>query len=267
MTNLNVCVYNKAMINSKVTIDNLRDMGGLSVAEGRVIKCGKIYRTSAPTAKKALDKHFLDGLNLDVMIDFRATVEKDGEPSYVPTGVEYVHAPVLTETRGNAIALTKSARLKLLKATPEELITLTDALAKSYFEMPFSQAYKALFDRMDEGKTIMFNCTAGKDRTGIAALLIELAFGRSVEQAKVEYMLSNQFREKTNKKAAKLLRFLRARDCVFDACMYALTNHEENFENAISTINEKFGTISAFLEKCHGITPSRVENWKKFYLD
>ena len=42
---------------------------------------------------------------------------------------------------------------------------------------------------------ILFHCSAGKDRTGIAAILILLALGVDEETAMYDYMLTNEYRK------------------------------------------------------------------------
>ena len=42
---------------------------------------------------------------------------------------------------------------------------------------------------------ILFHCSAGKDRTGIAAILILLALGVDEETAIYDYMLTNEYRK------------------------------------------------------------------------
>ena len=62
--------------------------------------------------------------------------------------------------------------------------------------MPFSPAYKIMFREIQAGQTpILFHCSAGKDRTGIGAMLILLALGCSEETALADYMKTNEYRK------------------------------------------------------------------------
>lgn len=254
-------------MSQKVTIDNLRDFGGLKTADGREFRFGKLYRTSALHAKTAADKRLVEGLNLDCIIDFRTPAETAEVPDYVPSGVEYVHASVLNSPEHQALAFSKKDKRRLLTASAEDMQKLKDVISDTYRVMPFaSEQYNKLFSRMDEGKTIAFHCTAGKDRTGVAALMIELALNRSLDDAKYEYMLSNDYREATNQKTYRLLKFLHAPAHSIDACMYALTNHEDNLELCLNTVYDKYGTFDNFLYEVYRVDDARKELWKKYYL-
>ncbi len=253
---------------NKITIDNCRDMGGLTTDDGKVFKHGKLYRTASLYAKTCADKRFIESLNLDTIIDFRNETEVSENPDYVPSGVEYVYANVLKLPEHKALVFSKQEKTRLLKLTSDQSQLMLDTVLKTYRYMPFAaEEYAELFDRMDEGKTIAFHCTAGKDRTGIAAMLIEMAFNRNLEDIRSQYMLSNEFRAATNKRILRILKLFRASKIGIEACMYALTNHVENFDLAISTILSRYPNIPSFLDEVHGITPERIKNWETFYIE
>jgi len=67
---------------------------------------------------------------------------------------------------------------------------------KVYGNLPFCYAYKKMFEDIIAGNVpILFHCSAGKDRTGIAAILILLALGVDEETAIYDYMLTNEYRK------------------------------------------------------------------------
>ena len=253
------------MKKDRITIDNFRDMGGLNTPYGK-IKEGKLYRTSTLVAKTEADKYFIEGLDLDCILDYRTTDEALENPDYVPEGVEYLHVPILRED-GALVGLTDKAKLKFLRATPEMSKALIEGISATYKEMPFSLGYNELFKRMDEGKTIAFHCTAGKDRTGISAMLIEMAFDRDLDDIKYEYMLSNDMRYATNIRIKRIMKMVFAPKHAIDACWYALTNHIENFEVALALILEKYGTFKNYLKEHFGVTEERIAKWREFYIE
>ena len=69
-----------------------------------------------------------------------------------------------------------------------------------YRELPvkFREAYTGLFQRLAEGDLpLVFNCTAGKDRTGVAAALVLSALGVPRDIIYEDYLLTNQFFERS----------------------------------------------------------------------
>lgn len=256
------------MRKDNITLDNFRDFGALTTGDGRRFKEGKLFRSASLKAKTSADKHFLDSLGLDVVFDFRTGTEMKESPDYVPKGAKHVSVSILSqEDMDNSIVFTKKTKLHLLTATPEEMQGLIHVVSDTYVDMPFAEGYKQIFEAMDEGKTIVFHCTAGKDRTGVCAMIIELAFGRALSDVKYEYMLSNAYRADTNAKLYKLMKFFHAPEHSVNACMYALTNHEENFDLAVNTILSRYGTFENYLAEVYDITPDRVARWSKYYLE
>ena len=56
--------------------------------------------------------------------------------------------------------------------------------------------YRALFDdllSLPEGQSLLFHCTQGKDRTGVAAMLILSALGADEDTIMRDYLLTNEF--------------------------------------------------------------------------
>ena len=80
------------------------------------------------------------------------------------------------------------------------LVKNQEHLTNCYRYMPFGNpAYEALFERVlcgDGG--VYFHCSAGKDRTGLSAMLIMMALGMSEEDIIHEYMLSNIYLKPVN---------------------------------------------------------------------
>lgn len=59
-----------------------------------------------------------------------------------------------------------------------------------------NKAFKELFRALEAGETpILFHCSAGKDRTGVAAMLILLALGASDETICADYERTNLCRK------------------------------------------------------------------------
>jgi protein-tyrosine phosphatase len=252
----------------KITFKNFRDMGGLVCKDGSCIKYGKIYRTPKLVPKNKADRNYLRSLNLDVVIDFRTEEEAEEAPDWLPAGVEYIHVPVFSIDMFPYLAVTWSATKATIHLKGEEISKLKESKFESYRMMPFSHnAYAALFNQMDEGKTLVFHCTQGKDRTGIAAMLIETAFMRDEKEIRKEFLKSNDARKKENKLIELFLKLIGKNKRLIEDITYCESVHEELLGTAYETILQKYDSIGAFLKQEYGITQERIEKWRKFYLE
>ena len=256
-----VC-YTKSMAKTKLV--NFRDMGGLATLYGK-LKCGKIFRTGAFAPKCRADKEYFENMHLDAVVDFRTPAEVEHKPDQLPKGVEYIRAAIF-EVDAPGISTTSSTTKDVFKMKESDMNAARDFVASTYATMAYSKEYDKLFVLMDEGKTFAFHCTAGKDRTGIAAMLIELAFGRTFEECKAEYLASNEHREKENKKIDLYLRLIFIKKPVREFVAEVLRVHDYLFEIAKKSILDKYATVDEFLEKEHGITKERREKWIEMYI-
>ena len=79
---------------------------------------------------------------------------------------------------GKEVDFSPEDRFTLLKGMPDE----GNRMARAMYERMLhgNKAYKELFRALEAGETpVLFHCSGGKDRTGVAAMLILLALGAS----------------------------------------------------------------------------------------
>lgn len=253
-------------MSQSITFSNFRDLGGLELPDGGMLRHGKLYRTSRLYPRNAADRRLLDRMKLDCVIDLRTPQEVREKPDKLPKEVEYVNASVFGNTEFEVLAPTRSSQLAMLRCTDEQYEEIMNGIRKSYEFMPYaSDAYGQLFKRMNEGKTIAFHCTAGKDRTGVAAMMTELALGRTKEQAREQYLLSNVARAERTEKLMKFLRLLPLKEKFYECALYSSRVHNELFEAAYGAIFSKYASIDEFLADVYGITQQNLSDWKKYY--
>ncbi len=242
---------------------NFRDMGGLECPDGKRIQSWKLYRGPVVIPKNVEEWELFSELGLDRIIDLRTEEERREKPDQLPEGCTYVHAPAYGAGY-KYIPVTNRAKLRVISLRGKREQKLMQEKRRSYRELPFSDAYKAIFDAMDRGETIFFHCTEGKDRTGIGALLVELALGRTWEQATVRYMKSNQYRPPKNRDK---LKYIGVTESLLSDIHYCESVHEDLLLISKSEILARYASIEEYLEKQFGVTEERRERWKTFYLE
>ena len=118
------------------------------------------------------------------------------EPDYVPDGARLVQICGLCAEDGHEISFAPDDIAALMKGYEESADGSTFVQAM-YERMLFgNKAFKELFRALEAGETpILFHCSAGKDRTGVAAMLILLALGASDETICADYERTNLCRK------------------------------------------------------------------------
>lgn len=168
------------------SILNFRTLTGLKTRDNAVIRDDKLFRSAAP--ENGTDKDFtaLHQLNLDTIIDFRDENEKK----------------ISLEEKFNAQFHRKSAAINVANFLSNDQTIdqpLSDTTIDLYFQeiyrslpISFHEQYQTLISELNQGHTILWHCTAGKDRTGVGAYLILSALNVHPDDIMEDYLRSNE---------------------------------------------------------------------------
>lgn len=172
------------------SIENARDIGGWTTEDGSTIKTGLLFRTANLHDASDEDLATLQDLNVKKVVDLRMGYEKLLKKNKKVPGSEYVElspmgipniAVLQTDDWKNLISAIKLGVMDTyMENMYRQLVTDPRAI----------KAYKQFFVElleMDDDEAFLWHCSAGKDRTGIAAALIMAALGCNEETIKEEY--------------------------------------------------------------------------------
>lgn len=190
-------------------ISNFRDVGGwnvILVPRGLILPenikspvegLGQLYvkpqiafRCANMANVTDLGLQELQDLQVKVIFDLRSDGEcnKDGIPQNLSQyGIRRVHAPVFTQTDYSPQAI--AMRYTNLMTSWYTYVQVYDKLlgdATSTFRLIFEY----IRDEVPKGGSFVFHCTAGKDRTGILAMLMLLLCGVDKHTVAREYELT-----------------------------------------------------------------------------
>lgn len=154
---------------------NLRTLGGLPVRDG-VIRRNAIYRSAmthhiepAGWMQLAADH------SLRTVVDLRHDLElaEDGVAAFTEFGIRHLNLPV----GGDAPEVTPEARAERLRA----LMSGEGDWVELYLGMTENarESYRAFFDTLadEDSLAVLFHCSGGRDRTGVASALLLGALG------------------------------------------------------------------------------------------
>ena len=247
--------------------NNFRELGGYPADEGKHVRWGQIYR-GIPTGKLTgeADRRLLDSLGLRLILDLRSSGEAKKEPDYVPDGARLVQICGLCAEDGAEIAFAPGDIEKLMQ-TAEEGESISQRLYRRM--LTGNKAFKELFRALEAGETpILFHCSAGKDRTGVAAMLILLALGASDEVICADFEQTNACRKA---EIDAVLAEHAAEIAADPACRmryYAMAGVDPAAAPfVLDTIRREFGSAENYLETEYGLTPARLMRLRRMYLE
>ncbi len=170
---------------------NLRDLGGLPTSDGRTVRTGRLFRSGYLCDLDGPSLATVEGLGLRTIVDLRRPDEAEQRPHPDLDGTEVVHISVSADDNEFAVLA------NLVEFDPEAIPGPT--LIADYFRNSVRtrlDRYREVFDLATDPDRhpLLFNCTAGKDRTGFVGGILLRLLGVAEDLAIADYLLSNDIR-------------------------------------------------------------------------
>lgn len=168
------------------TIDNIRDLGGVKTADGRVIVAKRLLRSSDLHRLSPQELAILkDEYHLKVVVDFRSTNSTIARKDQIDSSIKYYHKYTLEFLENNSYN-------RDITIDPDDFfkgVYRSLALQKEAIEA-YAKFFRILIAN-NQG-AILWHCTSGKDRTGIASALLLYILGCDMETIYHEHFRTNE---------------------------------------------------------------------------
>lgn len=167
---------------------NFRDIGGYETASGRRVRWRTIFRSGSLVGLTRADWLRLAEMQIATVYDLRSSNERSIEPCpthHVPGLVYYCREYVVDN----------NAMLEWLSSASVSANDVRSAMLDFYKDLPwrFAEHYREIFALVARVNVpLVFNCAAGKDRTGVAAALLLSVLGVDENDIIEDYCLSDK---------------------------------------------------------------------------
>lgn len=252
---------------------NTRDQGGMEAVTGQRVRAKKLIRSDGLEKLTDNDIHILvDECDLRTVIDLRTDVERKAAPDPIDRmpEVKFVSLPVLADS---AVGLTHEHSLRSLW---DEFLKLKGdpmgVISKTYPLMLLGDAgvvaYKQFFEILlaQEQGAVLWHCSEGKDRTGVASMLILFALGVPPATIMEDYLATNLFARQKMKRIANDLKKVHVADKSDEALLALICAHEEYMDAAMEAVKGKYGSLDAYLTEALDLTPEKRQLLAEKYL-
>jgi protein-tyrosine phosphatase len=246
---------------------NFRDLGGYRAADGRQVRWGRIYRSGVMSGLTLADMSYLSDLGIEVICDLRSRQERTAQPN-----------PFL-ETEAPAVVATDydmPSMAGLARATNRAEAIAGFAAAYVEFTELLTPQYTDMFARLVRRETpLAFNCSAGKDRTGMGAALILSVLGAPRETVVADYALTqvytppSVYMKAASGRAAPGIPGDQAQAFARmprDVLQVMLGSDPEVMRQALSEIDRKHGGPIELAKARYGLTDAKVAHLRAVYL-
>lgn len=247
-------------------IYNCRDLGGMKTQDGSVIKKGKLIRSSDLHKATLNDEDKLADLGVKNDVDLRTEWEILAAPDNVLKGWSVDHFPVFHEKDIEEVAGSIPKTIEEFTEDSETLIT------KLYPAMLLDesaiQTWKRFFKLLlsTENSTI-YHCTEGKDRTGIASILIEAALGVDEESIKADYLATNNYISQTLKADVEKVSHIPVDTKKLEQDMVWFLKAEPVYYEAAKNTADHYGGWLGYLKEVIGLSDQDIAALKSKYLE
>ncbi len=214
---------------------NFRDLGGLKTQEGRTVRWGKLFRADELSNLTEDDVKYLSSIPITSVIDFRAQNEARRSPDKLPSTVHFTYPIAITP--GNLSS--EGVQANLLKTNIDSHMKHMNRLLVS--DPSCVRAFRIFFAIVQNNLSapLIFHCSAGKDRAGMATALVLFALGVDEATVMEDYLMSKVYL--SDKYDAFIAKYPRAESIFTVKRMF--------LQAGINQIKRDHGTILNFLTK------------------
>jgi protein-tyrosine phosphatase len=232
---------------------NFRDVGGYKTTDGKEVVWGTVYRSADVSRLTDHDLDTLSARHIHTVIDFRGKKESAAAPDHLLPETKYQLCPAGSDS------LPTAAQIKTMIQQGD--------FVKFYGNTRYlGERYKPLFQELlalPEGQAIMYHCTGGRDRTGMATALFLYALGVPQATIEADFVASNVYLQPMY---GRMFKSMEQSTGMSEAAIRKAMELQPAFlQSMFDAIRAKYGTVENFFEKELGIGATELKQLKKKY--
>ena len=214
--------------------ENTRDLGGYPLDASHMTNYGVFLRSGVPTGLSREDVELMRSMGISTIIDLRSDPELERTPCYFAglEGFDYHHLNI---------------------EGAEGFMNGEDYIGDTYLAMTKSKSMPLIFKILADMKGgCLFHCTAGKDRTGIVAAILELLAGMDESDIIADYSITFPY----------LFRLIQSLSADYpDLPAYVGRSNPEYMMRFLELFKNEYGSAENYL-KGLGLTDMEIGNIK-----
>lgn len=256
-------------------IDNARQLGGYIGADGRSVKDGLLIRTGALDKLSAeAAAELAQQYSIQYVLDFRMEFERKQAPDQEIPGAQNVWINVFEVDMSSPDMVELMRRIAEADNQLQRSVEYAKSgrLPRQYTEILLSdegqKGYAKFFDiLLDADGAVLWHCTHGKDRTGIAAALLLYVLGVDEDVIMQDFLLTNEvYREDIARLEAGLKASGYDEAIVKEAPAMAGVKGEY-LEAAIDAVKKEYGSMEDYIRNQLGVTDEKRDQLREKYLE
>lgn len=249
---------------------NFRELGGYQTKSGQTIAWQRLLRTAHLSSLTGNDWDQLINYGVRQVIDLRSRAERRQFADPQIPGVHYRIIPVFDEDETESSLAAAQTHREFSQNSHGGFQRMLYVYRRLIIHPGAQQAYRSMFTTLlTTPPTVgtIFHCSAGKDRTGMAAVFILSALGVSREKIFADYLLTNAASTQHISERVRDAQ-QRHRTVAFQRSIRDLASvHQEYLEQALTLIDYEYGGMQAYLTEVLQMTPEKRRRFRQLYLN
>ena len=252
---------------------NARDLGGIPAMDGKVIRPGKLIRSGRLFRLPEQTKRALSEMGVTTVVDFRIPCEIEEHPESLPEGVKYRNLPFFTAPDDRFVpeATMRATAKREGKRIGRQFANIDAYIIACYAKIVWGAEGQARLREFlkiaaKQRGCLLFHCNSGKDRTGIAAMLLESLLGVSEEDILTDYMASRRFLRGLYTRYRVGIAVVPARMRTKRMVLGLLRIKKKYLQIVMDSIKEEYGTIEDYCRIVLEMTDEEISAMRKKYL-
>lgn len=247
---------------------NFRELGGYLTEDSRKIKWHKLLRCGSMAQLTKNDVNYLDQYGVRYIIDLRSPKESNYSPDKYPDKAQYFQDTVypFSFSLFKNLGIINNMRLGASNMDFGRQ-TYLQMLLDPHAQAAYRKMFNVLLENDKEGESVVFHCTAGKDRTGVAAFLILSALGVSEKQIVEDYLYTNLFFDNYSSETINDALESESQTEIAQRLNSKTAVIAETIEVLPKACQVVSGSVEKFLEEKLGMTKAKIERLQELYLE
>lgn len=235
---------------------NFRDAGGYTTKDGKQVVWGKVFRSADISKLTAADLQLMASKHIRTVIDFRGVRESAAAPDKLLPATDYT----LCSAGSDSLPDMKQIAM---------LVKQGGFLEKFYGDasLPYyGQRYKPLFQKLltlPDTAALLYHCTGGRDRTGMASALFLYALGVPQSTIEADFTASNVYLKPMHQRMYQGMS--QGMNLDIATVKKEMELRPELLRIFFGAIKNKYGSIEQFMQQELGVGSQELAILKKKY--
>lgn len=237
---------------------NFRELGGIKIQDSLEIKPNMLFRSGTISRLSQSDLSKFAETKIETVIDLRSQFEIEKDPDHYPESLQIkrIHSPIGSIGEEGMLAFMtalKDPNFDEKKADQLMIMANKNMVANI-------KDFGSIIERMKNGERILFHCSAGKDRTGLAGAIVLHILGADMATIFEDFLRSNENRLKAKENSDNTFGIPSEKIALLSGVKSSY------LEAALFEIEHKYGSMDNMLLEEFGLDELTKSKIRRHYL-